>query len=160
VCIEPSSENFRLAKENCAPYRNIEVLHCAIAPTAGKAILRDRDTGAWGFTIVENCADRPNARPLETIDTVTVADLMARWGKAGIDLIKLDIEGGEYDLLKDRPAWVKATDVVVAEIHDRIQPGATSAFETAMAGRIDAPIAGEKRMSIAPDAPGAHGPVR
>jgi FkbM family methyltransferase len=160
VCLEPSRENFLLTKENCAPYSNIETLNCAIAPFSGEATLRDRGTGQWGFTIVEQSADRQTAKVIEKVRTVTVEELMKRWNKTGIDLVKLDIEGGEYPLLKERPEWVTHTDVLVAEIHDRIQPGASAAFELATAGRLEVQLDGEKRMSIALDAPGALGPIR
>lgn len=147
ICLEPSAENFALARRNCAPYPNIEVINAAVAPASGTLTLHDRGTGQWGFTVVEHSADKPTSR-IEEVEAVTVEQLLAKFGKTGIDLVKLDIEGGEYALLKDCPEWVLRTDVIVAEIHDRICPGASAAFEHATAGRLEVSIDGEKRMSI------------
>lgn len=151
VCLEPSSENFELCSFNTRPYRNIKVLNAALANSSGTATLKDRGTGQWGFTIVESSADNAGAQPLEQVRTVTIEDILRLEGKQGVDLVKLDIEGGEYALLKDCPNWVDHVDVIVAEIHDKICPGASAVFDAAMAGRQEVPLQGEKRMSILAD---------
>ncbi|RPF70546.1 FkbM family methyltransferase [Aurantiacibacter spongiae] len=155
VCLEPSSENFALASRNCAPYANIEVVNAALAPVAGELTLNDRDKGQWGFTLVAESADRGKTRPIEQVQAVTVEDILARYDAQGLDLVKLDIEGGENALLQGRPEWVARADVIVTELHDRIVPGTSEVYADAMTGRIDIDIGGEKFMSIAPDAPGA-----
>lgn len=148
VCLEPSSENYLLAEKNCAPYTNIDVMNVALLPTSDVVKLKDRGTGQWGFTVVEQSHDRADAKTIEEVQGVTIPQLLEQYGKSGIDLLKLDIEGGEYALLKDRPEWVADVGVVVAEIHDRICPGASKAFEDAMGDRREIMIQGEKRVSI------------
>ncbi|ATW03118.1 FkbM family methyltransferase [Sphingorhabdus sp. YGSMI21] len=154
VCLEPSSQNFALAKENCRPYSNIEVWNCALAPQSGQLTLSDRRTGPWGYTVVADSADG-EARAMETVEAKSVTNILDHFNVSGIDLLKLDIEGGELALLRDSPDWVKKTDVIVIELHDRIAPGATDAFREAAVGRIDIPIKGEKFMSIRPDSSAA-----
>ena len=148
VCLEPSSENFSLAQRNCAPYPNIDVIRAALLPTSTAVELKDRGTGQWGFTVVERSEDCAISKTIEEVQGITIPEILSEYGKTSIDLLKLDIEGGEYALLKDRPAWVEKIAVVVAEIHDRICPGASKAFEEAMAGRHEIMIEGEKRMSV------------
>ncbi len=149
VCIEPSSDNYGLAVKNCAPYANIEVMHRAVAARPGPIPMHDRGTGPWGYTAVGSSADRPRMVPYETVDAITINEILERKGKAGVDLVKIDIEGAEYDLLKDRPDWVAKADVIVVELHDRICPGASDAFAAATEGRQAIVLDGEKHMSVA-----------
>ena len=98
--------------------------------------------------MVDHSEDRTDAKTIEKVDGITIPELLGKYGKEGIDLLKLDIEGGEYALLRGRPDWVWDVGVIVAEIHDRICPNASKAFEDAMGDRIEVAIDGEKRMSI------------
>ncbi len=152
VSLEPNFENFLLARQNCAPFPNIEVLNCALGASTGTVNLKDRGLGPWGFTIVEQPADASGVTDLGEVPRLAMDDLLRCIGADGVDLLKLDIEGAEYELLKDRPEWVKRCGVIVAELHERICPGATHAFMTAMAGRALAPANGEKIISVSRDA--------
>jgi FkbM family methyltransferase len=153
VCIEPSSDNYRLATKNCSPYANIEVLHRALAARPGAIPIYDRGTGPWGYTAVGSSAGQPGTHPFETVDAITIDEILERHGSSGVDLVKIDIEGAEYDLLKDRPSWVPKADVIVVELHDRICPGASRVFAVATEGRQAIMLDGEKHMSVAATAP-------
>ncbi len=148
VCLEPSIENYELARANCAPWPNIEVLNCALAKSEGIATLRDRGTGQWGFTIVDNSADNNSLKYMHEVETTSIEHLLGRYGRRGIDLLKLDIEGGEYELLRDAPSWVQSCETIMAEIHDKICPGASEAFNRATRGRREIAQFGEKRISL------------
>ncbi|MDP3491715.1 MAG: FkbM family methyltransferase [Hyphomonadaceae bacterium] len=151
VCLEPNDENYEMAERNCAPWPNIRVLKCALAPRSGSVMLKDRGTGHWGFTVVDNDAQGRILRNVGETAAITVDELLSSCGKSGVDLLKLDIEGGEYALLRDKPAWIHQCGVIVAEMHDRICPGATRAFINATEGRTDVWTKGEKRVSIRAD---------
>ena len=45
-----------------------------------------------------------------------------------IDIFKMDIEGGEKDVLEDATEWMGKVDVFTAELHDRICMGCDRAF--------------------------------
>lgn len=146
VSLEPSGENFALARDNCAPYPNITVINAALAAEDGTAQLRDRGTGQWGFTIAAD-GDAAGA-VLGDVDTVTLPALMARYGKSGIDLLKLDIEGGEYDVFQAAANWLPVTDVVFTELHERIRPGVTALYRQTMAEREEIDLGAEKNLSV------------
>lgn len=151
VVLEPSTENFALARENTRDFPNVTVLKAALAAEDGVVVLKDRGTGPWGFTIVNEAADKTAMAALGEVEAVSIPTLLKRFGAEGIDLLKLDIEGGEHDLLAARPQWVERCGVIVAELHDRIHPGCTAVFEAAMAGRRALPLVGEKIISLSPD---------
>lgn len=151
VSIEPSEANAALLAENIAGHANIELIQGALVPVSGSPVeLRDRATGAWGFTIVEAPADRADAALLGPVATVSLADIVARHPGRPIGLLKLDIEGGEIPLFDAAPPELAAIPVIFVELHDRIAAGCTEAFHRFSEGRMIETFGGEKFASIAP----------
>jgi FkbM family methyltransferase len=146
VTLEPSHENFALTSKNTAPFSNITALNLALMPIDGRFHLYDAGTGEWGFTAVEKLSDDPT-RPLHEIQGISVPTLLARFGKSGVDIVKLDIEGGEKGLLAGRPNWVGNTGLIIAELHDAILPGCREAFDQATVGMSISSTEGEKIMA-------------
>jgi len=148
VTIEPSQENFELLVRNTRSFPNIRPVRAALVP-AGKtsARLGNRGTGPWGYTIIENPQDRP-AEFLETVETVTLENIVARHGGGPIGIAKIDIEGAEKDLFVSHdPALAQATAIFV-ELHDRIVPGCRSAFEAFSKDRVVSRHSGEKFLAV------------
>lgn len=146
VTLEPSIDNFSVLSKNVAPFKNIVPINKALGPLETTMTLRDRGTGGWGFTLVERPSDNANAASLHSIPVTTIPTLMEAFGATGIDLLKLDIEGGEHALLEARPAWIDSTRVIFAELHERIIPGCEDVFYAAMTGRSTR-ASGEKLLS-------------
>jgi Methyltransferase FkbM domain len=63
---------------------------------------------------------------------VTIPELMDRFGVDRIDLLKVDVEGAERALLASS-GRIEDVDMMVIELHDRLQPGCTDAFTAATA---------------------------
>lgn len=148
VTIEPSSENFELLKMNIVGKDNIYAENAALAPreTDKHITLRNRGTGHWGFTIVEN----PNGKKIseaEIVTTVTINDILSKYGFTEILILKMDIEGGEYELFKD-PQWLQKTNILVVELHERIVSGCEKAFHQCNHDRFVYKTNGEKYFSI------------
>ena len=151
VTIEPSRDNFALLSRNVKSYPNIHPVNAALNNEAGTMTLRNRGTGQSGFTIVAQPDDRPDSSVLHVVDCVTVPDLMAKFGKRGVDILKLDIEGGEFALLSEKPGWIADVRALCIELHERIVSGCSKAFETATDGRRNLQLAGEKFLSLRKD---------
>lgn len=147
VSIEASSKNVEQARKNTSKRTNITILNAALtysgAPSA--LTLRDRGTGAWGFTIVENPADR-NTDVLETVETTTIEKILVQTGFDKASIVKLDIEGAELELFHS-PEWLTSTEVLLVELHERIAPGCEEAFALATKGRENTRAGGEKYIS-------------
>jgi FkbM family methyltransferase len=149
ITVEPSSENLNLLIENVSCYRNIHVVERAIVAVDRPSVkLRDRGTGEWGFTVVSEPADNANAAIFQEVATVTIPGLLDAFGKRGADIVKIDIEGGEYDVFSENVDWIKEVAVLVVELHDRIRPGCTEMFLQATEGRQNFETSGEKLISI------------
>lgn len=145
--IEPSVANLEVLKKNVAGIGNIKIVHGAlVGKSAGTINLKNRGTGEWGFTIVEAPKDKSDASVLHETQAFTLKDLIASSG--GIGLLKMDIEGGEVDLLKHDLETLNSIPVVYAELHDRIIDGCTDLFFNYSSDRVLIKDKGQKYLSI------------
>jgi len=55
---------------------------------------------------------------------------MKRYALEFVDILKLDIEGAEYEVLSTASGWVENIGTIAIETHDRFRPGCTAMFET------------------------------
>jgi len=147
ITIEPSKENFALLQKNIDPYPNIKPIQGALTEP-GKSILtlRNRNTGAWGFTVVDKPLDCPEASELHQVPALQISSLGVALEDIGI--LKLDIEGAECALFtKDNDALSKIPFIIV-ELHDWIVAGCQDAFTAFSQDRIVIKERGEKYLSI------------
>lgn len=103
IAIEPSSRELARLRRNLElnGFANVKVVATAVADVAGQAALHIADDehaghntlGAFAYEVVR--ASRDEAVPVATIDSV-VADA----GSGRVDVIKMDIEGGELRALR------------------------------------------------------------
>lgn len=147
VTLEPSRVNFEILRRNILGYPNIIALNKALGSTEGAIPLVNRGTGEWGFSIVQAPSDCALPKALHNVEVTTVPAILAELQSNGVDVLKLDIEGGEYELLKDRPSWLACTRILLAELHDRIVPGCESLFKAVTADRVST-FSGEKVLSV------------
>jgi FkbM family methyltransferase len=142
VCLEPAAENLDLLRRNVGSIPNIRVLQAALAATRGEAILYDAGSGEWGFSTTGG------GKVLGAVPAVTVEDILAHEACDRLFLLKLDVEGAEKDIFEASGGWMDRTDIVIAELHEPLAPGAGAAFEAATAGRRNTRLPGEKVMSL------------
>jgi FkbM family methyltransferase len=147
VTLEPNTANYHILVRNTATWPNIVAINSALAPEPGVSALYNRGTGEWGFTLIEKAADCPTS-PIETVQCITVDQIINQIGSDGIDILKIDIEGGEYALLSRNVGWIDKTTGICIELHDRIVPGCSMVWQAATAGRHNLPTDGEKHISL------------
>lgn len=147
VALEPNTASYKLLVRNIAGWSNIVAMNKALAPDPGVSILYDRGTGAWGFTLIEKAADRMTS-PIEQVQCITVDQVIEQIGADGVDILKIDIEGGEHSLLSHNIGWISKTNGICIELHDRIVPGCSEVWQAAMAGRNNFESDGEKQISL------------
>lgn len=150
VTIEASSSNFSVLEKNVSAFARIVPLNMALVGTKRVLQLRNRGTGAWGYTTIEAPRDNPEASAMETVEGITIDDVLLKHGMSGVDIVKIDIEGGEIDVLDNSQSWMPAADVVLVELHERIVRGCKQSFRNATTGRTEVRIGKEKIASISP----------
>jgi FkbM family methyltransferase len=146
IVVEPSVDNLKVLKKNLANLSKVKIVHGALVGGEIKSILlKDRGTEC-GFTTVENPKDRMDAGVLHETQAFRIKDLVESDQEIG--LLKLDIEGGELDLMKNDMENLKKVQCIFAELHDKIVEGCTDMFFSMSGDRILIKGDGEKYLSI------------
>jgi FkbM family methyltransferase len=121
VTLEPDSRNFELLSENLArnAAANVEPRHCALASESGNVGFVERNRTSAGSIVVAEEGSR-------FVDAVSLDAIVEETGP--VDLLKLDIEGAEFDVLDGASEeTLRQVAAVAAELHldeqaDRLAP--------------------------------------
>jgi FkbM family methyltransferase len=128
IAIEPETVNFAVLKQNTAAFPNILPVKAALWPTSGYVDLLDPGMGSWGFEAADPNGPKSNHAALEKVRAITIGEILNEFGLPSIDILKIDIEGGEKTLFAGPPAWLERVGVIMIELHDQRQPGCTRNF--------------------------------
>lgn len=147
IVIEPGLDNLRILEKNTAGIDKIKVIHGALVGNdSGPVTLKNRGTGEWGYTIVEQSVDNANADYPYTVPSYKLSELPTNGVQ--IDLLKLDIEGAELDLLKLDRKTLQVVPFIFVELHERIIKGCENAFFEFSRDRVVIKDEGEKYLSV------------
>jgi FkbM family methyltransferase len=108
VAVEPDSANAELVRQNLA-LNGIHgsVLEAAVAATDGVAYFQDDTRSNVGHLAATGRAVR----------AVSMDTVLAELGTDVVDILKMDIEGGEEDVLSGDLAWLTNVRCLVVEFH-------------------------------------------
>jgi FkbM family methyltransferase len=149
VTVEPSSRNFDALLKNTKAFTNIRPIKAALTMENGLGAidLMSRGNGEWDFTTIKKPGDRETSF-LESVDTVSIEEILETSGYDRIFVLKMDIEGGEYGFFRSDCRWLEKVDIFLVELHERTIAGCTDAFETCNKNRSIILESGGKVMSI------------
>jgi FkbM family methyltransferase len=148
VAIEPDSENFKILSLNAGDGPKIRLLKsglwshdCWLRGIPGES--------AEGFRVEEADAASPDG-----VKAVSIPSILGRFSLDEIDILKMDIEGAEYQVFSapNVKSWIDRVKVLIVECPDTDHPGATQRIFEAIAGReFDCHIHGECLVFIRRD---------
>ncbi|HET6575198.1 MAG TPA: FkbM family methyltransferase [Fimbriiglobus sp.] len=122
VCVEPDPDNFRLLEENLA-----ELRAAGVDATAIQAAVWAAEQGPARFRAGDQSTVGRVGDDGDEVDAVTLGYLLGVAGrdKTPVGLVKIDIEGGEFGLLRHTPPEVLArAGAYAVEVHpDAGNPG-------------------------------------
>jgi len=122
IAIEPDLGNFELLKENVAQVEMVHAIRAALWSSATRVVISNPDAESWAFRIQTVTGDKEQPTPL--IDTVTMDGLLANVANSTRLIVKIDIEGAEYEVFSRNTSWLSSVDLLIIELHDQIFPGA------------------------------------
>jgi FkbM family methyltransferase len=133
VGIEPARDNVELARKNTAHNPLIEIIEAAVYDRTTELEIVDPESEKFAYRVQEAS---PGATA--TIEAVTIAGVMRRYGAARNLIVKVDIEGGEHALFRSNTGWLDHTDLLIVETHDWLFPGegTSQTLFPALAGRM------------------------
>jgi len=126
ISIEPEKRNYELAEANLRPYRvkdnrDIELLRKCVHNNIGYYSLVDsRYSNAYRISNVESEDDSQNY-----VESITIQQIIQDFNLEKIDILKIDIEGSEYDLFAKDTEWLSHVKCLIIETHDNIRQGST-----------------------------------
>lgn len=114
LAFEPEPSNFSLLEENVRPYPAVEAVPLAVAGASGTRMMRRQvrcSTSGWSF--LESRGDSQRA------DCISLSEILEHWRLAHVDLLKLNVEGAEYKIMRASPiAVLRKARRIFLEFHD------------------------------------------
>lgn len=115
IAVEPDPGNFEVCRRNLAPFGDRASALCSAIWSHPTGISIQREPGEmheWGVKVVE-------VKPGQKADlqATSLPVLLEESGFAGIDLLKLDIEGAEATLFSGDCDWLGRVRNIVIELH-------------------------------------------
>jgi FkbM family methyltransferase len=110
--IEAEPENFAILKHNTAAVDRIIPIHAAVTGSPKELVRFSTGALAWGNKILDGAA---NSEYVD-VPAITMEALIHTHGLGRIDLLKVDIEGGEEDLFK-HPGFLAKVGTIMIELH-------------------------------------------
>lgn len=129
VAIEPEDSNFEALQRNVRHLPQVTPVKAGLWPREAWLYVANPDDVKSGFRLAESSEPRPGA-----LRATTIPALMRQFGAETIDICKIDIEGGECELLSD-PAcheWLSRTRMLIIELHDRFRPDSSAIVDAAL----------------------------
>lgn len=131
IGIEPQKDNFKQLQMNVKNYSNIKAINAAIWDRNTSLAIKDEDQWSGSFEVKEQ-ADKQGSD--FSLQGITIKELMDKYNMPVIDILKIDIEGAEYNLFANDPAvWLDKTRCLIIELHDLLRPGTSQLFFKEMA---------------------------
>jgi FkbM family methyltransferase len=120
ICVEPAPENARWIRRSVERngYQNVEVVEAALADHDGSATLHLGPLSGW-----HSLAPAAVERSVGSVEvpTVTLDHLLAERGIDHVDVMKIDVEGGEGEVLGGASGLLGGDDPVTLLID--LHPG-------------------------------------
>jgi FkbM family methyltransferase len=134
IAVEPDMENFEILCRNVAHESRITPVRAAITqPGAPKQFVigGPTDTSPCAFQTVDFDPTAPDVNESDVVDAIDIATLMEQFGIERLDLLKMDIEGGEQAVFGECTDWIDRVEAIIVEVHDRFVPGCSETFDRA-----------------------------
>jgi FkbM family methyltransferase len=126
IAVEPEPDTFAILSKNAELFPQITPIHAGLWNQDGFVGMRDAGAGYWGMQVHASVVPSDASVP-----SVRLATLIAEYGIKKIDLLKIDAEGAEIEILEEYKRWIDLVQVICCELHDRLKPGCSQAFERA-----------------------------
>jgi len=122
LCIEPAPDTYERLVENIRRNGLQDRVTCVQAALAGVAEVRAMEVGQPKSQARRVLPNSPNGNNKSPVLTATLAQVLEEHGFNSVDLLKMDIEGGEFETLLSTPEEVlRRVDSVSLEYHPDVE---------------------------------------
>ena len=122
ISLEIDEANLALLRYNTAHLRQVTVRPMALWGHRARVTIENPGAETDGYRAVESRDG--------DIEAIGVEELLDESGIRTLDLLKMDIEGGERDVFSLSPErWLGRGRMILVELHERYRPGCVAALE-------------------------------
>jgi len=116
VCsVEPDPENFSLLHQNISPFSaRATAIRAAVGPHAGRGSLRPA-TAAHSISVDFSTHHGD-------VEVLTIGDILDRLSWDYVDVVKMDVEGSEWEIFNGPLNWLQRTKLLLVEFHGARPP--------------------------------------
>lgn len=126
IAVEAAKSNFCILKKNFSQRKNVELIEGALWSIETNLKVIAGKT-AESFSVIET------SDISDSIPAWTISHLMKKMKWDRIDILKLDIEGAEFELFtKNYEEWIHKVNAFIFEVPDNDRPGSTQAIYRAL----------------------------
>src|SRR6476646_9182390 len=118
TCIEPEKNNFKLLHLSTCKYNNIRTMRAAVSGVSGSGFVNDLNKGEDSYFITF----QTGIHVIDEVETYTIKKLKSFLNTDSFDLVKMDIEGAEYDCFENKD-WVDSVNCLALEFHNEPRKG-------------------------------------
>ncbi len=126
LAVEPEERNYAMLLENVKFYPNIVPIHAALWNKKGRLQITNPNGIECAFQVSERALTSENRS--QSIEALTITDLLTETNSDSIEILKLDIEGSEIELFRSNTDWLGKTHMIVIELHDWLREGCSEAL--------------------------------
>ena len=123
IAIEPEKSNYNILKSNTKNLNNVETYRSAIWYENGQLGLNKKGEN-WSHTVSST-----NVRN-KKVKSKTLEKIIEKNNIKKIDILKMDIEGGEREVLDREDGWSGIVDCLIVEEHERMKKGSIKAIKS------------------------------
>ncbi len=138
AAVEVAARNFELLEKSFGDEPKVRLFSGAVWPRSANLEIVTGG-GMQSFSV------RETEESQHSIPAFSIRTIIEEMGWDHVDILKLDIEGAEYELLTTNASeWIHDVNVFIIEFHDQMKPGATQALYQALGdAKYDTRVCGE-----------------
>ncbi len=130
ACLEPDPRNLKMLRKNIEVNGlKVRIFECAATAQSGEFSFNlAEDHGCSALQGVGIKDGLHEEKSVVTVNGRRVSSILDELGWEKVDLVKIDIEGGEKELLRNCQGWIDRVGQIVMEIHANTSPEEIQSF--------------------------------
>ncbi|MFO8068223.1 MAG: FkbM family methyltransferase [Bacteroidales bacterium] len=120
IAVEPDESNCKLFELNMKPFSSVTLLKKALHNVEGRSMqIKNPDAPKYSYQME---LGESNTK------TVSINSILEKYEIKKLNIVKLDIEGGEKAVFEKNTEWINVCDILIIELHEHYAPGYSSAL--------------------------------
>ena len=149
IAIEAEKKNYEFSKKNIIK-NNTTIQNNAVSSSKQIFVIQRTNDPRAHMVNYKKVKKRSNYK-----QSIVINEIVKKYNNYNPFIIKIDIEGAEYDLFKKNVQWLNKFEIVIIEIHDWMMPNKaissnfiSSLSNTLKKNKRDLILQGENLISI------------